>query len=108
MKTNDDFEFEKGIKTWFIIVIVANILGTITNLLTEAPMMSVLCTWKAIIYILLYKKRKRIFFYIIIAVNTTMAILSLLISGSIIFGIGKLIAPTITYLLLRKYWDNMK
>lgn len=106
MKTNDNFEFGNGIKTWLIICISGNLISTILNLSLGNVSFAVIKTWIAILYILLFFRKKRIIFDLILSLIIILVIMDLITLLNPIQACFKLLNPLITYILLQKYWKK--
>ncbi|MDW2800410.1 hypothetical protein RZO55_22845 [Clostridium boliviensis] len=108
MKTDDNFEFGQGIKIWLIICIIGNLVSTIINLSLGNVSFAVVKTWITILYVLLFIKKKRIIFALILTLIIVLIIMDLITLGNPIQASLKLLNPLITYILLQKYWKKMR
>jgi RNA polymerase subunit RPABC4/transcription elongation factor Spt4 len=102
----ENWRFGGGAIFWFILCAIGGFAGFGMNLLL-APLSAVFALITAIFYILLMTKKRRSAFIVILI----LAIINIVLNA--IFGLGAwaifgIIAPLISFLILRKYWARMQ
>lgn len=107
MEIENELKFGLGIKIWCIISILGSSLSTIVNLYVGIYSVAAICAATVLLYVWLLLSKKRIAFYLILAVAIVRVVIGLVVflDPKLILGLGNCL---ITYAFLHKYWKQMK
>jgi len=100
--------FGTGIKVWSVLCIAAGSLTAILNLVSGNYLMAITGIIFPVCYIWLLIGKKRLAFFLIVAVATVGCALNIAVYNvNIIIALLGFVNPLITFVLLSKYWHQM-